>query len=119
MVETVVRDLLWPVVQGKDPRDVSGLHDAMFATLRPWGHYRGFVQEGMSGIDQALWDIVAQSQGLPLYKALHGAAHGKQTRPIDVDRVDLLDFGEADRPGDGARPYFRCEPVACRPIELL
>jgi len=70
----VVRDLLWPVIEGKDARDVQGLHDAMFATLRPWGHYRGFVQEGMSGIDQALWDIVAQAQRVPLYKALGGAA---------------------------------------------
>ena len=69
-----MRDLLWPVIQGKDPRDVAGLHDAMFATLRPWGHYRGFVQEGMSGIDQALWDIVAQAQRVPLYRALGGAA---------------------------------------------
>src|SRR5439155_718191 len=77
VVESVVRDLLWPVIEGKDPRDVSGLHDAMFATLRPWGHYRGFVQEGMSGIDQALWDIVAQAQGVPIYKALGGAARAR------------------------------------------
>ena len=77
VVETVVRDLLWPVIEGKDARDIGGLHDAMFATLRPWGHYRGFVQEGMSGVDQALWDIAAQVQGVPLYKALGGAARAR------------------------------------------
>jgi L-alanine-DL-glutamate epimerase-like enolase superfamily enzyme len=86
-----VRDLLWPVIEGKDPRDVAGLHDAMFATLRPWGHYRGFVQEGMSGIDQALWDIVAQSQGLPLYKALGGAA--RATVPVYGSKVYTADLG--------------------------
>jgi len=81
----VVRDLLWPLIEGKDPRDVAGLHDAMFAALRPWGHYRGFVQEGMSGIDQALWDIVAQSQAVPLYKALGGAA--RQSVPVYGSKV--------------------------------
>jgi L-alanine-DL-glutamate epimerase-like enolase superfamily enzyme len=90
VVETVVRDLLWPIIEGKDPRDVAGLHDAMFATLRPWGHYRGFVQEGMSGIDQALWDIIAQSQGVPLYKALGGAARAKV--PVYGSKVYTADL---------------------------
>ena len=93
VVEMVVRDLLWPVIEGKDPHDVAGLHDAMFATLRPWGHYRGFVQEGMSGIDQALWDIVAQERGLPLYRALGGAArdsvpvYGSKVYTADLDHM--------------------------------
>ena len=88
-----MRDLLWPVIEGKDARDVAGLHDGMFATLRPWGHYRGFVQEGMSGIDQALWDIVAQSQGIPLYRALGGAArervlvYGSKVYTADLDHM--------------------------------
>lgn len=73
VVDTVVRDLLWPVVEGRDPHEVESLWDAMFAVLRPWGHYRGFVFEGMSGIDQALWDILAKEQGVPIYKALRGA----------------------------------------------
>ena len=100
VVETVVRDLLWPVVEGKDPRDVSGLHDAMFATLRPWGHYRGFVQEGMSGIDQALWDIVAQAQGVPLYKALHGAA--RATVPVYGSKVYTTDIPAMAKEARGA-----------------
>src|SRR5207253_738037 len=100
VVETVVRDLLWPVVEGKDPRDVSGLHDAMFAALRPWGHYRGFVQEGMSGIDQALWDIVAQSQGVPLYKALHGAS--RATVPVYGSKVYTTDIPAMAKEARGA-----------------
>src|SRR5687767_6364592 len=74
VLDSVVRELLWPVVDGRDPRDVEGIWDECFALLRPWGHYRGFVQEAMSGIDCALWDIVAKAQGIPLYKALGGAA---------------------------------------------
>jgi D-galactarolactone cycloisomerase len=85
VVEAVVRDLLWPVLDGRDPRDTAGLWDEMFARLRPWGHYRGFVQEGMSGVDQALWDILAQAEGVPLYKALRGA--GRERVPVYGSKV--------------------------------
>lgn len=90
VVETVVRDLLWPVVQGRDPRDAEGLWDEMFAVLRGWGHYRGFVQEGISGIDQALWDILAKAQGVPLYKALAGA--GRERVPCYASSVYVKDI---------------------------
>ena len=89
VLDAVVRDLLWPVVRGRDPRDVEGLWDELFTLLRPWGHYRGFVQEGMSGIDQALWDILAQAQGVPLYKALGGA--GRAAVPVYGSKVYTAD----------------------------
>ena len=44
VLDTVVRELLWPVLHGRDPHDVEGLWDEQFTLLRPWGHYRGFVQ---------------------------------------------------------------------------
>ncbi len=86
----VCRDLLWPVIEGRDPRDVGGLWDDMFRQLRGWGHYRGFVQEAMSGIDQALWDILAQAQGVPLYKALGGA--GRSEVPVYASSVYMADL---------------------------
>ena len=85
VVDTVVRDLLWPVIDGRDPHDVERLWDAMFGVLRPWGHYRGFVFEGMSGIDQALWDILAKEKGVPIYKALGGA--DRATVPVYGSKV--------------------------------
>ena len=85
VTEVVVRDLLWPVVDDRDPRDVEGLWDDMFRQLRAWGHYRGFVQEAMSGIDCAIWDILAQAQGIPLYKALGGA--GRDRVPVYASKV--------------------------------
>ncbi|GAC1461738.1 MAG: L-lyxonate dehydratase [Candidatus Limnocylindrales bacterium] len=85
VLDTVVRELLWPVLEGRDPHDVEGLWDEQFALLRPWGHYRGFVQEAMSGLDQALWDILAQAQGIPLYKALGGA--GRASVPVYGSKV--------------------------------
>ncbi len=92
VVDRVVRDLLWPVIEGRDPQDVGGLWDDMFRQLRGWGHYRGFVQEGISGIDQALWDILAQKQGLPLYKALAGA--GRDRVPVYASSVYIADLDQ-------------------------
>jgi len=89
VLDSVVRELLWPVVEGRDPRDVEGIWDECFALLRPWGHYRGFVQEAMSGIDCALWDIVAKAQGVPLYKALGGAA--RRSVPVYGSKVYTAD----------------------------
>lgn len=100
VVDTVVRDLLWPVITGRDPMDVSGLWDEMFARLRPWGHYRGFVQEGMSGIDQALWDILAQAEGVPLYKALRGA--GRASIPVYGSKVYTADFAVMAKEAEAA-----------------
>ena len=89
VLDTVVRELLWPTIVGRDPHDVEGLWDEMFTLLRPWGHYRGFVQEGLSGIDQALWDILAQAQGIPLYKALGGA--GRASVPVYGSKIYTAD----------------------------
>lgn len=90
VVDRVVHDLLWPVIKDRDPRDAGGLWDEMFGRLRPWGHYRGFVQEAMSGVDQALWDIVAKAQGIPLYKALGGA--GRARVPCYASSVYIADL---------------------------
>lgn len=87
---SVVEELLAPVVMGRDPYDVEGLWDEMYTQLRRWGHWRGFVFEGISGIDTALWDIVAKDRGLPLYKALGGA--GRSRVPAYASSVYFAEF---------------------------
>lgn len=73
VTKAVVEQMLAPVINGRDPRDAEGLWDEMFQQLRGWGHYRGFVFEAISGIDTALWDLIGQAAGLPVYKVLGGA----------------------------------------------
>ncbi len=77
IVTTIVDRLLAPHVIGRDPWDVEGLWDEMLTLLRRWGHSRGFVLEAMSGIDIALWDLLARSVGKPLYKFLGGAGRDR------------------------------------------
>lgn len=82
---TVVEDLLAPVLLGRDPRDVGGLWEAMFGQLRRWGHSRGFVVEAMSGVDIALWDLLARAAGEPLFRVLRGA--GRERVPVYASKV--------------------------------
>lgn len=77
VVTTIVDRLLAPALIGRDPWDVEGLWDEMLTLLRRWGHSRGFVVEAMSGIDIALWDLLARSVGKPLYKFLGGAGRDR------------------------------------------
>ena len=77
VVTAVVDRLLAPQVIGRDPWDIEGLWEDMFTLLRRWGHSRGFVLEALSGIDIALWDLLARAVGLPLYKFLAGAGRDR------------------------------------------
>jgi L-alanine-DL-glutamate epimerase-like enolase superfamily enzyme len=106
VVAVAARDLLWPAIEGRDPRDVGGLWDEMFRLLRGWGHYRGFVQEAMSGIDQALWDILAKAQGVPLYKALAGAGRDRvpcYASSVYIDDIDRMAREAAEQIAKGHR----------------
>ncbi len=92
VTKAVVDHLLVPIITGRDPHDVEGLWDEMFQALRGWGHYRGFVLEAISGVDIALWDIVAKASGLPVYKVLGGA--GRSRVPCYTSSVYFAEIPE-------------------------
>jgi L-alanine-DL-glutamate epimerase-like enolase superfamily enzyme len=67
----IVRDLA-PLLIGEDARDV----DRLWAKLR-WGcsgagSSAGIVYNAISGIEAALWDLVGQHYGVPIYRLLGG-----------------------------------------------
>ncbi len=95
VTKAVIEHLLAPVIIGRDPHDVEGLWDEMFQQLRGWGHYRGFVFEAISGIDTALWDILGQAAGLPVYKVLGGA--GRDRVPCYTSSVYFAEIEEMVR----------------------
>jgi len=92
VTKAVVDEMFTPFLIGRDPRDAEGLWDEMFQQLRGWGHYRGFVFEAISGIDTALWDIVAKAAGQPVYKVLGGA--GRSRVPCYASSVYFADVPE-------------------------
>ena len=57
-------------LEGKDPRDITGLWQHLYAHSRfPGG---SIVNAAISGIEHALWDISGKAAGLPVYRLLGG-----------------------------------------------
>lgn len=67
--------MLFPAVEGEDPRDVAGL----WARMNDWLHKagnRGEATWALSAIDIALWDLKAKCEDAPLWRTL-GANEGR------------------------------------------
>ncbi len=68
----IISDLLAGFVIGRDPQDVAAIHDDLYDLMRVRGYTGGYYLDALAAIDIALWDIAAQSAGLPLAKCLAG-----------------------------------------------
>lgn len=71
----IIDDLLGPFVVGRDPRDVSVIHDDLYDLMRVRGYTGGFYLDALAAIDIALWDLCGKLSNLPLVKLLGGQRH--------------------------------------------
>ncbi len=62
-------DRVFPAVEGKDPRAVTALYDAMLAQVFKSGH-AGATYGAIAAVDMALWDLKAKMAGEPLWRTL-------------------------------------------------
>jgi L-rhamnonate dehydratase len=60
------------VLVGQDPFQIEYLWDLMYQSSIYYGR-RGAAVHAMSGLDIALWDILGQATGQPIYRLLGGA----------------------------------------------
>lgn len=74
--EIVVKaiEALKPVVVGQDPFNIEMLWNQMYRALYPMG-VAGVAISAISGIETALWDIVGQACGQPIYTLLGGRCY--------------------------------------------
>ncbi|WP_270934859.1 mandelate racemase/muconate lactonizing enzyme family protein [Falsiroseomonas oryzae] len=66
----VVDQVFAPMVLGRDPFEVARIWRAMAGAFS--GRAGGIAYEALSAVDTALWDVMARSAGLPLFRFLGG-----------------------------------------------
>ncbi len=74
-VAQISRDLLTPLVHGRDPHDVVAIHEDIYNAMRVRGFFGGFYVDALAGIDMALWDVRGKLTGLPICKLLGARRH--------------------------------------------
>src|SRR6202044_3226583 len=68
---------LEPLLVGEDPRDIHRLFRKLQLATSGAGSVAGIVYNAISGIEAALWDILGQSLGVPIYRLLGGKFRDK------------------------------------------
>lgn len=71
----VIEHELKPIVLGKDPAIVKGIHEEMLRETEYHGSF-GLVMFGIAALDTALWDCLGKAYGVPCWK-LWGGIHKK------------------------------------------
>lgn len=69
---TIVRELVRPLVLGRDPFDIEAIWTCNYDAMRERGHLTGFYIDALAGTDIALWDIVGKAIGKPVHKIAGG-----------------------------------------------
>jgi mannonate dehydratase len=69
-VETAVDRFLRPFLIGKNPLQIEDVWQSVF--LSSYWRNGPVLGNALSGVDQALWDILGKRSGLPLYQLLGG-----------------------------------------------
>jgi L-rhamnonate dehydratase len=70
-VQPIVEQHLAPILVGADPFAVELLWERMFRATLNFGR-KGAAIEAISGVDIALWDLMGQATGQPVYNLLGG-----------------------------------------------
>ena len=72
-VLAILREVLFPFVEGRDARDASAIYDELYDLQRVRGASGGYYGDALAAVDIALWDVASRQAGMPLCHALGGA----------------------------------------------
>jgi len=72
-VVAILREVLFPFVEGRDARDAPAIYDELYDLQRVRGASSGLYGDALAAIDIALWDATAREAGVPLNAALGNA----------------------------------------------
>ena len=134
-VRSAVEDYLGPFLVGKDPHRIEDVWQSSW--VNSYWRNGPVLNNAISGVDMALWDIKAKLAGMPLYQLLGGKcreaaavyrhANGDTEQEVEENvrryqeqgyhfiRCQMGGYGgrhAIDRKPEGARPGVYFDPVA-------
>jgi gluconate/galactonate dehydratase len=74
---TAILRSLEPLLLGEDPRDIHRLFRKLQLATSGAGSVAGIAYNAISGIEAALWDVLGQWLGVPIYRLLGGKFRDK------------------------------------------
>jgi L-rhamnonate dehydratase len=89
----IVNGHLARLLVGEDPADIERLWDQMFRATLPYGR-KGLPIMAISGVDEALWDVLGKAAGVPVYRLLGGAC--RDDLPVYQTTNDRADWQETE-----------------------
>ncbi|HLZ30824.1 MAG TPA: enolase C-terminal domain-like protein [Chloroflexota bacterium] len=108
VVVTAVEQYLEPFLLGRDPDDIEDIYQAAYVS----SYWRSgpVLNNALSGVDQALWDIKGKRAGMPVYQLFGGKC--RQAAPLYA-HASGRDFKEVEdrarRFMDQGYRYVRCQ----------
>jgi mannonate dehydratase len=109
-VVSAVRDYLAPFLLGRDPDDIEDIYQAAYVS----SYWRSgpVLNNALSGVDQALWDIKGKRAGMPVYQLMGGKSRSSAALYAHAAGGDLHELEEnVRRFMERGYRYVRCQMV--------
>ncbi len=85
VIGELVRDLIEPLLRGRDPLDVQVIWQDLYNLMRVRGYIGGFWLDALAAVDIALWDLCGKILGQPVHKLLGGQR--RKTIPAYITNI--------------------------------
>lgn len=104
---------MFPLLQGRDPREVDRLARHLWRKGSGAGAVAGYLYNAISGIETALWDLLGKHYGVPVYQLLGGKLRDEVRIYADCHAGDNVEsWGPMLQP---RQPPWLLQAVAQRP----